>query len=272
LLNSATQIKSPLPLIIGNLISLMQPFALPLQRQCEVLAYHPSGIWAINKRNGVLSHPNKKEGYKNSVLQCPYDFENERFHWLDEQGQQQTLYLVHRLDSATSGVLVAASSKELAGVLKIAFANREIHKIYHAIVEYNGKPVPEIWKDSLVKKSSQGKIRVVKNRAGLPAITKAKIDRKKRGANYSIALLCLTPTTGRTHQLRVQAALRKLPIIGDRTYGNFSLNRKIARLCKEDRLFLHASQININIKTCNGEKIKWEVESPLPRSFGRLLS
>ena len=86
------------------------------------------------------------------------------------------------------------------------------------------------------------------------AVTQVSIERRKRNSQYSIALLKLAPKTGRTHQLRVQSAIRKVPIIGDRTYGNFSLNRKIAKLSKENRLFLHASEISLDIKTKQGDK------------------
>ena len=125
-----------------------------------MLDYHPKGIWAINKSIGVLSHPNNKEEQKKSLLKCSYDFEQECYRWTDPSGISQTLFLVHRLDSATSGVLLATSSEDLAIELKNAFAQRLIHKTYHAIVEFNGRDIPPLWKDTLIKKSSQGKIRV----------------------------------------------------------------------------------------------------------------
>jgi len=250
----------------------MFPNSLPLQNKCEVLDFHPKGIWAINKSIGVLSHPNKKEEQKNSLLKCTYDLDKECYHWVDGSGITQKLFLINRLDSATSGVLLATSSENLAIDLKSAFAQRLVHKAYHAIVEYKGADIPRVWKDTLLKKTSQGQIRVVKSKTGQPAVTQVSIERRKRNSQYSLALLRLIPKTGRTHQLRVQSALRKAPIIGDRTYGNFSLNRKIAKLSKENRLFLHSSEISVDIKTRQEDKILWHVESPLPRSFGRLMS
>jgi len=250
----------------------MSPKSLPLQNKCEVLDFHPRGIWAINKSIGVLSHPNKKEEQKKTLLKCSYDFEHECYRWIEPSGISQTLFLVHRLDSATSGVLLATSSEDLAVELKNAFAQRLVHKAYHAIIEFRCRDIPSLWKDALTKKSSQGKIRVVKSKTGQPAVTHVSIERRKINSQYSLALVKLVPKTGRTHQLRVQCAIRKVPIIGDRTYGNFSLNRKIAKLSKENRLFLHSSEIALDIKTKQGDKISWHAESPLPRSFGRLMS
>ena len=179
---------------------------------------------------------------------------------------------MHRLDSATSGVLLATSSEDLAIELKNAFAQRLVHKTYHAIVEFSGRDIPPLWKDTLIKKSRQGKIRVVQSKTGQPAVTQVSIERRRETLStpspYSDWYLKPDAHT----QLRVQSAIRKVPIIGDRTYGNFSLNRKIAKLSKENRLFLHSSEISLDIKTKQGDKITWHAESHSPRSFGRLMS
>ncbi|NDH17069.1 MAG: hypothetical protein EBY48_08355 [Opitutae bacterium] len=164
----------------------MSPNSLPLQNKCEVLDFHPKGIWAINKSIGVLSHPNKKEEQKNSLLKCTYDLEKECYHWIDGSGIQQKLFLIHRLDSATSGVLLAATAEDLALELKNAFAQRLVHKTYHAIVEYRGGDIPPLWKDNLIKKTSQGQIRVVKNKSGQPAVTQVSIERRNRNSQYSL--------------------------------------------------------------------------------------
>ena len=62
-------------------------------------------------------------------------------------------------------------------------------------------------------------------------------------------MLRMEPLTGRTHQLRVQCALRGIPIIGDKSYGDFSFNRKLSRASKTDRLCLHAAEIEFELKT-----------------------
>jgi len=246
------------------------PFALPLDKSCQIIDYHPSGIWAIEKACGILSHPNGKTEDSRTLLHSSYDFDLEKFYWVDEEGHQREFYLLHRLDSATSGLILGASNIELAEKLKNAFSNREVEKTYLAIVAHNGRPIRPNWKDILQKKTSKGKIRVSKGKFGDSALTSATMERNASTRFGSLALLQLKPKTGRTHQLRVQCATRKLPIIGDRTYGNFELNRKISKATKVQRLCLHASKIRLIIKV-GGKDIHWEIESAMPRAFARLL-
>lgn len=240
---------------------------LPLQQSCKVIKCHPEGLWAIEKSSGVLSHPNSSSASTRSVLQCCFDFKKECYKWQDEAGENHQLFLTHRIDSATSGVMIAASCPELASNLKKSFADREVEKTYFAIVQYNRKPINGTWKDYLVKKVIGGKLRVSTGRQGAVAITIPQIKRKTN----SLALLKLMPQTGRTHQLRIQCAKRGFGIIGDRTYGNFELNRTLAKIVKSDRLFLHASKIKVNVLLNDKRTINWEAESPIPPIFNQLL-
>ena len=245
---------------------------IPIDRQCQMIASHEAGIWAFEKAHGVLSHPNKEKGRKRtrSLLDADYDIEDEAYFWKDEQGKTNKIFLLHRLDSPTSGVILGASTKKLANCLKDAFAQREVRKAYHAIVIPSGKYFAnETWKDNLIEKRDKGKIRVSRGKGPI-AITKAHMERERSGL-YGLNLLKLVPQTGRTHQLRVQCALRRMPILGDKSYGNFSLNRKFARASKVDRLFLHATNINFSVQF-EGKNLDFSAEAPLPRSFGKLLS
>lgn len=249
----------------------MGPESLPLDRLCKVIKHHPEGLWAIEKASGVMSHPNFKNYKGRCLLNCTFDFKDECYRWKNESGVNGELFLTHRIDSATSGVLIASSCPELAEKLKKAFADRIVEKTYFAIVHYNGKPVRSIWKDTLEKIKFAGKMRVCVGRNGSTAITQSFLERKIITKQGELALLRLIPLTGRTHQLRVQCASRRLPIVGDRTYGNFELNRRCAKELNSDRLFLHASKVKVQITLRNRSKINWEVESPLPQIFEKLL-
>ena len=246
------------------------PFEIPLDRECNVIDFHPSGIWAIEKASGILSHPNRNSKSKRVLLHSSYDFDQEKYHWVDAKGNERELHLVHRLDSATSGLILGVSNIDVAEKLKAAFLNREVKKTYFAVVAYNGRPIRPVWKDFLQKNPAKGKIRVTSGQTGDSAITSVLMQRKTSTRFGNLALLELKPKTGRTHQLRVQCANRRLPIIGDRTYGNFELNRKIAKATKVQRICLHASKISFSL-TVNGECIQWEVEAAMPRAFARLL-
>jgi 23S rRNA-/tRNA-specific pseudouridylate synthase len=188
---------------------------------------------------------------------------------MDDIGVERSLHLVHRLDSPTSGVLLATFSTELAVSLRKSFAERETRKTYYAIVREKGKARDGHWKDRLEEVREGGNLRVKAGR-GHEALAKVTFERRRVG-RLGLSLVRLEPVTGRTHQLRVQASTRGFPIVGDRIYGDFALNRKIARASRVERLCLHATSIELGFKH-QGTSIKFYAESPLPRILGKLLS
>lgn len=244
---------------------------IPLHKNCQIVGYHSANIWAFNKSSGVLTHPNSGKLSSSTLLHSQYDQKNECYRWKDETGNWHSLYLVHRLDSPTSGLLLSTTDYEIASQLKDAFYKREVQKTYLAVVRSNTLPIRKCWEDNLEKKLIKGKVRVVSGRHGHLAITHVSIKKRKHTKFGELLLLEMNPKTGRTHQLRVQSAKRKMPILGDRTYGDFSLNRKISQFYKEDRLLLHSASIIIKIKNKHGETIEWKVESSIPNQFSKLF-
>ena len=243
---------------------------LPLDREAKILETHPAGLVAIDKPAGVRTHPNrKKERGPRSLLRAEYDAKAERYRWTDANGLHRHLYLAHRLDSPTSGVLLACTDPDLAETLRQAFSRRETQKTYYAVVREKNKVREGLWKDRLSEKREGGKLRV-KTGKGPEALAEATFERRRCG-RFNLSLLRLEPRTGRTHQLRVQTASRGLPIVGDGTYGDFAYNRKIARASRVERLCLHASSIVVAL-THQGERLRFSAESPLPRAFGKLLA
>jgi 23S rRNA pseudouridine955/2504/2580 synthase len=83
------------------------------------------------------------------------------------------------------------------------------------------------------------------------------------------ALLALFPETGRTHQIRVQAAVRSHPIIGDARYGNFEANRKVGGRLALKRMFLHCGRVEL-IHPKTGQPVTFE--APLPAALEAVLA
>ena len=243
---------------------------LPLDKNSQLLAWEESGIIAIDKAAGVLSHPNPN-GKRNArnLLLADYISEEECYVWLDPKGQTNRFYLCHRLDSPTSGIIIGSCDSETANLIKEKFANREVRKTYHAVTCFNPKAKEGHWVDRLIEKRVDGKLRVERGN-GSTCKANVRFLQKKKGENH-LQLIELRPSTGRTHQLRVQCMLRKMPIVGDKTYGDFSLNRKVKKESKLDRLCLHASNIEFSIRK-KGQEINFTCESPLPRLIGKVLS
>ena len=125
------------------------------------------------------------------------------------------IYIVHRLDKITSGVMVIARTVEAHGALNIQFENREMDKVYHAIVE--GEPN---WNEKIAKfplRADVGKKHrtAVDNKNGKPSETRFRVMKRYQDA----ALVEAKPMTGRTHQVRVHAYALGHPLLGDILYG-----------------------------------------------------
>ena len=128
----------------------------------------------------------------------------------------------HRLDRAVSGVLLLAVTPRAARKLSRQFERREITKTYLALVAQNAADALDAhgteWRDMLVKVPDEPRARVasVAEPGAREAVTRVRpLGRPVAGT----LLMSLEPLTCRMHQLRVQAASRGLPIIGDRLYG-----------------------------------------------------
>jgi tRNA pseudouridine65 synthase len=235
---------------------------LPLHPDARILARHPSGILAIEKPAGLLTHPNKPGIAHNALLAAGYDVKTETYTW-----DGGSLHLNNRLDSPTSGIVLACLDPKTSKAVNDLFRQKRVNKDYLAIA----KGIPTIkrgdWEDRIARGRENGKIRVAKGGGGTPARTTFELMGTSR-KNRPISLLKLTPHTGRTHQLRVQAALHRFPIVGDRNYGDFGFNRQFQKETGEKRLFLHAHRIHLPIP--GGNEI-FTAESPMPEAFERVL-
>ena len=238
--------------------------ALPLGREVRLLARDANGLAAFDKPFGVLSHPNASQDEPRSLLTCRYDKEAQCFQWKDAGGGERRLWLLNRLDSATSGVILTASSEKLAVAIREHYAKKQVNKVYQALVFGKPHQGAEIWHDFLAVKKSQGQIRAA-TIGNVPAETRFKLLRHTQSA-FSTSLIRLEPRTGRSHQLRVQCAKRHAPIVGDQTYGNFALNRAFAKATKNKRLFLHSLETAFTYEFA-GKKQAFAAAAPLPADF-----
>lgn len=164
--------------------------------------------------------------------------------------------LVHRLDRETSGVIVAARTKPAAAFFSAAFAGREAHKCYLAIV-CGGAPEPRDGEIALaLKKASRHGLDIMEVvPGGQAALTRY----RTLGATPGAALLELNPETGRMHQLRAHLAAIGRPIAGDSKYGGlFSLGG-----AEIPSLMLHAAALDLPYP----EGGRRRFEAPPPPAF-----
>ena len=173
---------------------------------------------------------------------------------------------VHRLDRLTSGVVLWAKTPKSARRWAEQFAGRSARKEYWAIVEVRGDldslGNPGTWDDHLAPPDRSGRARVVvdDDRTSARATTRFEVGREKAVAD-GLAWLKLRPETGRTHQLRAQAAARGFPIVGDDTYG--------ATRTFPAGIALHAKTLTVEHPVTRRPIV---VEAPLPGSWDAWLA
>jgi 23S rRNA pseudouridine955/2504/2580 synthase len=237
---------------------------LPLGNGVKLLVRDANGLAAFNKPAGLLSHPNASQDEPRSLLTCRYDKEAQCFRWRAADGTDRQLWLLNRLDSATSGVILTAAAEDLALAVREHYAKKQVNKSYQALVF--GKPQInfDFWHDMLAVKNVRGQIRT-SLLGNVPAETRIQLIKHTQKA-FSTSLIRLEPKTGRSHQLRVQCAKRRLPIVGDQTYGDFALNRSFAKVTKNKRLFLHSLETSFTYEF-GGKSNAFKASAPLPREF-----
>ncbi len=239
----------------------------PLGRGVDVIREDAAGLIALAKPAGTLSHPNHDGERSRALLDASYDLSAESYLWRDDAagGVERRAWLLNRLDSATSGILMVATDPELAAHIRALFKTKRIQKVYAALVF--GRPTTrrEVWRDQLAVQKQGGQIRTAA-RGNIPAESVMVCAESNPRVSPPLSLLQLEPRTGRSHQLRVQCAQRRLPIVGDATYGDFRLNRAFAKRTGQKRLFLHSFRTAFDYEW-QGQMVKFQAEAPLPEGF-----
>ena len=223
-----------------------------LYEQVETL-YEDCELTVIHKPAGLLSVPGK-----NAAQPSVYALMRRKY------SEATGPLIVHRLDMATSGLMIIAKTEFAYNLLQKEFLNHRVQKKYIAIISEKDIPGKEIFgKDIPGKDISEKEIpekgiislpllpdylnrprQTVNHEQGKEAITEYEILERIDGSHLRIALY---PKTGRTHQLRVHCAHQEglnAPILGDPLYGNE----------KAARLYLHAEEITFE-HPLTGKKI-----------------
>jgi RluA family pseudouridine synthase len=131
------------------------------------------------------------------------------------EAQFGKIFIVHRLDKVTSGVMVFARDAETHRALNIQFENHEAQKTYHAIIEGNPKWDEKVARHPLRANVGHKHRTMVDDKNGKPSETRFRVIKRYEES----ALIEAKPMTGRTHQIRVHAYALGHPLVGDVLYG-----------------------------------------------------
>jgi tRNA pseudouridine32 synthase / 23S rRNA pseudouridine746 synthase len=201
--------------IMGFLLGGTQRRSIDLE-----ILYEDEQIIAIDKPSGLLSVPGRGSALADSALQRLRQFHPD-------------IQSVHRLDQDTSGVLLFAKNAAMQRELQRLFADRQVQKVYEAVVWGQVESEQGTINLPLFADPELRPRQIVDAVRGKPTLTQFEV--MARSANHT--RITFYPHTGRTHQLRVHAAIGLgCPIVGDTLYGKPD---------DSQRLHLHATELRI---------------------------
>lgn len=214
--------------------------------------YEDDNVMVIDKPSGVISHARGRYWDEASVASFVRSRVTNGQEWSEETGLPTRTGIVHRLDRATSGVMICAKNPETLKFLQKQFGDRTVRKTYCAIISGHLEPKEAVI-DMPIERNPKlpSTFRVGPN--GKPSVTSYQV--LKSSEKYD--LVELTPKTGRTHQLRVHLKKMAHPIVGDVLYGG-----EVA-----ERLCLHAASLTIVLP--DGQEKTFT--APLPAIFDQYI-
>ncbi len=181
------------------------------------IVYEDENILLADKKPGVLCHSAGAWDY-NTLIANIQAYLAQKGEWRPREENAFAPALCNRIDRNTGGIVIAAKNAETLRILNEKIRDREIEKYYLCAVRGRPKPSEGRLENVLFKDAKKNQV-FVKDRpepGAKTAVTYYKVLRS-RGP---LSLVECRLGTGRTHQIRVQFASRKLPLVGDRRYGS----------------------------------------------------
>jgi 23S rRNA pseudouridine1911/1915/1917 synthase len=217
----------------------------PLRAMAEEIpldvVYEDDDIAVINKPAGMMVHAGagatEAERNRGTLVNALLH----RFGTLSGAGGELRPGIVHRLDKATSGLIVVAKNDAAHRNLAAQFARREVKKIYIALVHGGMKQDKGVVTSSISRDRIRRTRMTTRREGGREAITHYTVQRRMDTPAGKFTLLELRIGTGRTHQIRVHLASLGHPIVGDVLYGAPRSIRFGGESISLARNFLHAA-------------------------------
>jgi 23S rRNA pseudouridine1911/1915/1917 synthase len=251
--------KSGQPLENGSTVTVRIPPAVPTELLAEDIpldiVFENDDLIVVDKPAGMVVHPaagHASGTLVNAVLGYDPDLEG--------IGGEERPGVVHRLDKATSGLILLAKNERAHRWLQEQFRLRKVEKTYLALVD--GKPpTPSGRVEAYIGRDpkQRKKMAVVSENKGREAISEFKTVEEFD----KHTLLEFHPHTGRTHQIRLHCAFLKCPIVGDAVYGRKNPTIEIGRH------FLHAYRLSIVLPNEEEPRL---FEAPLPEELENVLN
>jgi len=224
------------------------------------ILYEDEQLIAIDKPAGLQVHPAGNTERKTVVHSLIAQYPEVRS--LGEDVLRPGI--VHRLDRDTSGVLVIARTQASLSALKELFHDRKVQKTYLALVYGHTEFLSGEINKPLIRRSGELKRFVIETSAVPESARQAQTSYRVIARYEACDLLKVTPSTGRTHQIRVHLASLGNPIVGDTLYAPKYVRREKRVTAK--RHLLHAMSLEFTLFSK-----KYSFSAPLPQDFQSVL-
>lgn len=232
-----------------------EPEIVPMSVPDLGIVYHDDEIVVVDKPSGVAAHPSV--GWEGPTVLGALAAGGFR---VATSGAAERQGIVHRLDVGTSGLMVVALSERAYTALKRAFKEREVDKIYHAVVQGHPDPLAGTIDAPIGRHPSHSwKFAVVPD--GKDSVTHYETLEAFPGAS----LLEIHLETGRTHQIRVHMTAHRHPCVGDPLYGG---DPTLSARLGLTRQWLHARELSFT-HPATAERVTFT--SPYPADLQRAL-
>ena len=212
------------------------------------VVFEDSDIVVVDKPAGVASHPSV--GWDGPTVGGALLAQGIT---ISTSGAQERQGIVQRLDVGTSGLMVLAKSEIAYSVLKQAFRDRTVHKVYHAVIQGLADPLAGTF-DAPIGRHPKHEFKFAVMQDGKPSVTHYETIE----AFPSASLVEIVLETGRTHQIRVHFSAFRHPLVGDTMYG---ADPVLAAKVGLDRQWLHALRLSFTHPT-SGEPVAFESTYP----------
>jgi 23S rRNA pseudouridine1911/1915/1917 synthase len=212
------------------------------------IVYDDDDIVVVDKPVGVAAHPSV--GWTGPTVLGALAGAGFR---ISTSGASERAGIVHRLDAGTSGLMVVAKSERAYSELKRAFHDREVEKIYHAVVQGHPDPLAGTI-DAPIGRHPSSSWKFAVTVEGKDSVT----HYETLEAFPSASLLEIHLETGRTHQIRVHMAAQRHPCVGDSMYG---ADPTISARLGLTRQWLHAMQLGFR-HPATGEPVVFRSQYP----------
>lgn len=257
--NGAVQTRGDLQLKAGDEVTIVSQAATTTLHHPKLsLVYEDDHLIVVNKKPGLITVPSNPDSAETTALSILKAY-------VKRQHPKNNVFVVHRLDRETSGLLVFARSPQLQEYMRTYWRQLVTRRTYVAMAE----GVPAEPKGTITTWLTEDKRNAMVysspvDDGGQKAITHYEVlgtrtfKSGKEEEEHTVSLLALNLETGRTNQIRVHLASIGHPVVGDRKYGHGNTYSPIDRLCLHARIleFIHPATEQVV-----------HFETPIPKEF-----